>query len=104
MSDAEPDARSITFDPIARAELAEAVAYYDQQREHLGDEFLTEVKHAVVRIRDFPNAWPQVSRRSKRCRVTRFPYGIIYQLLADEIRIIAVAHLRRRPTYWRRRE
>jgi hypothetical protein len=94
----------VVFDPAARDELAEAVAYYDQQRPALGDDFLAEVKRAVTRIREFPTAWPQVSRRSRRCRVTRFPYGLVYQQTPEVIRILAVAHLRRRPRYWRARE
>ncbi len=95
---------SVVFDPAAREELVEAVAYYDQQRATLGDEFLLELKRAVTRIRDFPAAWPVMSRRSRRCRLTRFPYGLVYQVTEDEIRILAVAHLRRRPRYWRDRE
>jgi hypothetical protein len=95
---------SIVFDPAARDELAEAVAYYDQQREGLGDEFLIEAKRAIVRIRDFPTAWPQMSPRSRRCRLNRFPYGVVYQSLDDVIRVLAVAHLKRKPRYWRERE
>jgi hypothetical protein len=71
------EVRSVVFDPAARDELAEAVAYYDEQRPGLGDEFLHEVKRAVGRIRGFPKAWPKMSRRSRRCRVTRFPYGLV---------------------------
>ena len=98
------DVRAVVFDPAARDELAEAVAYYDGQGAALGDEFLREVKRTVTRIRDFPEAWPMLSRRSRRCRVTRFPYGLVYQVTPSEIRVLAVAHLRRRPRYWRRRE
>jgi hypothetical protein len=104
MSDGGADPRSMVFDPAAREELAQAVAWYDQQREGLGDEFLVEVKRAAARIEDFPTAWPSISRRSRRCRLSRFPYGLVYQLLSGEIRILAVADLRRRPGYWRDRE
>jgi hypothetical protein len=90
--------------PTARDELAEAVAYYDAERAGLGDEFLREAKRTVTRIRDFPDAWPKMSRRSRRCRMTRFPYGLVYQVKSNEIRILAVAHLRRRQYYWRGRE
>jgi hypothetical protein len=95
---------SMTFDPAARDELAEAVAWYDQHQEGLGDEFLLAVKCAAARIRDFPTAWSSISRRSRRYRLARFPYGLVYQILPTEIRILAVADLRRRPGYWRGRE
>lgn len=104
MSGAADVPPSIVFDPAARDELVEAVAHYDQQSEPVGDDFLAEVKRAVTRIRDFPTAWPAVSSRSRRCRLTRFPYGLVYQLLSNEIRILAVMHLHRRPGYWQDRE
>ena len=35
--------------------------------------------------------------------VPRFPYGVIYCLEADRMRVVAVANLYRRPGYWRAR-
>ena len=104
MSGAADVPPSIVFDPAARDELVEAVAYYDRQDESLGDAFLTEVKRAVARIREFPTAWAAVSPRSRRCRLARFPYGLVYQPLPNQIRILAVMHLHRRPGYWQERE
>ena len=79
------DPPPLVFDPAARQELVEAVACYDAQRTGLGDEFVAEVKHASTRVRDFPMAWQPVSRRSRRCRLHRFPYGLVYQVLPTEI-------------------
>jgi plasmid stabilization system protein ParE len=100
----KPAPPSVIFDPAARDELAEAVAWYDQQREGLGDAFLIEVKRAARRIIEHPQAWSKLSRRTRRCRLARFPYGVIYQPLTNEIRILAVAHLHRKPGYWQDRE
>jgi hypothetical protein len=37
-----------------------------------------------------------------RCLTTqRFPYGIIYEATETEILILAIAHMHRRPDYWR---
>lgn len=38
-----------------------------------------------------------------QCRIIRFPYGIIYRLKEDQIEIIAIMHLHRRPGYWKMR-
>ena len=35
--------------------------------------------------------------------VTRFPYHVVYLEVNDEIRILAVAHDRRKPGYWKTR-
>jgi len=33
----------------------------------------------------------------------RFPYGIIYRLEKNTIYIVAIAHFKRRPFYWKER-
>jgi hypothetical protein len=88
----------------ARDELAEAIAHYDGERANLGDEFLDEFVRAVERIRSWPEAWPRASRNSRRCRLNRFPYGVVYQVRDTEILVLALAHLARKPAYWKDRE
>ena len=91
------------FLPPAQAELREAIAYYNRQREGLGYEFAAEVKRALQRIIQFPDAWTPLSRRTRRCRLKRFPYGLIYQTRQETILIVAVMHLHRHPESWRAR-
>ena len=90
----------VEFHPAARQELAEAIAWYDEQREGLGDEFLLKARQAAERIVQFPNAWSKMGGSARRCRLKRFPYGIVYQVRPELIAIIAVAHLHRAPDYW----
>lgn len=87
----------------ARAELEEAVDYYEGCRPGLGVEFAAEVQEAITRILQHPLAHPRISKRSRRCRVARFLYGVIYQIRPDHIVIVAVMHLRREPSYWKDR-
>jgi plasmid stabilization system protein ParE len=87
----------------AWAELQEAVEHYDARRPGLGDELGAEVRKTIDRILNHPNAWPRIAKRTRRCRVTRFPYAVLYQIRLDGIVIVAVAHLRRDPSYWRDR-
>jgi hypothetical protein len=91
------------FHPEAEAELDEAVEYYEQRQEGLGLEFVEEVYATSTRIIQYPNAWSALSKNSRRCLVSRFPYGVIYQIRFHTLRIIAVAHLNRRPGYWEER-
>ncbi len=93
----------INFLEIAQIELDEAIEYYDYEVPGLGDMFLTEVLNALDRISKFPEAWHFFSKRTRRCQTRRFPYGIIYQIRKNEILIVAVAHLHRKPDYWRNR-
>jgi plasmid stabilization system protein ParE len=40
---------------------------------------------------------------ARRVALRRFPYSVIYLELGEELRILAFAHMRRRPGYWRNR-
>jgi hypothetical protein len=52
---------------IAVTEFLEAIRYYNEQREGLGYELASEFKNVIFRIMDFPEAWPRLSERSRRC-------------------------------------
>ena len=91
---------TFSFHPVAKAELQDAVEYYEQQQAGLGLEFLEEMYATLQRVHQFSAAWPQSSRRSRRCLANRFPYSIIYQIRDSEILIIAVMHQSRKPAYW----
>ena len=95
---------SVRFLEVAQAELDEAVAHYNAERPGLGDEFLGEILGALDRIRRYPDAWAAFGSSARRCLTRRFPYGVVYQVLAREILVVAVAHLHREPGYWRQRK
>jgi hypothetical protein len=87
----------------AGAELAEAVSYYNTQSEGLGYDFAAEVRRTLERIVQYPDAWTLLSKRTRRCRTNRFPYGVIYQLRTDTLLIVAIMHLSRNPETWKSR-
>ena len=87
----------------AETDLADALSFYNEESEGLGYEFAAEVKHTLGRIVQFPEAWHPLSRRTRRCRMKRFPYGVVYQRRGDMILVVAVMHLRRHPDSWRGR-
>jgi len=93
------------FHGLAVVELAEAVRWYESKRQGLGAEFLDE----VARVIDFLQHSPELGtstpahRSTRRCRVSRFPFSIVYVARPDEIVVVAVAHMKRRPGYWQDR-
>ena len=93
----------VEFLEPAWAEFMEAVEYYNAQEEGLGLEFLEDVRVTIERIIRYPEAWPLISKRTRRCRTKRFPYGIIYQTKGEALLIIAVTHLHREPRSWKTR-
>ena len=90
----------IRFLEIAEIELDEAVRFYNHELPGLGDEFLTELMHPLDRIARCPEAWHPCSKRTRRYLIRRFPYGVIYRHKDDEILVVAVANLHRKPDYW----
>ena len=93
----------IIFLPPAKAELTDATSYYNMQSEGLGYEFAAEVKRTLERIVQYPDAWFKLSKRTRRCRTNRFPYGVIYQVRKEILLIVAVMHLSREPETWKSR-
>ena len=91
------------FHEDAELEFDKAIEYYEGCQTGLGLEYTQEVYAAIKRIIQFPEAWPPLSKKTRRCLVNRFPFGIIYQVKSGLLKIIAVADLRRRPNYWKDR-
>ena len=89
------------FTSVALAELREAVLYYEERENGLGTGFLDEIEAAVRRIIANSEAWRPLSRRTRRCRTHRFPYGLIYQKRGNEILIVSVMNLWRDPRQWK---
>jgi plasmid stabilization system protein ParE len=80
-----------------------AAKYYESQATGLGTDYLSEIKRVVTAIAESPETWPVVGGGLRRRLVRRFPFAILYRNESEEIVIIAVAHLRRKPGYWRKR-
>jgi plasmid stabilization system protein ParE len=91
------------FHAEAEAELNQAVDYYNARQPDLGRDFARDVYAAIQNVIAYPNAWTPLSKRTRRCLVNRFPYGVIYQVTDKGIFIIAIMQLNRRPGYWRNR-
>jgi toxin ParE1/3/4 len=91
------------FHNQADSELNEAAAYYARARMGLGDAFLAEVQRSVDQLCATPLAGQLVEKDVRWWVVRRFPYSILYRVRSDHIRILAIAHHKRRPFYWRGR-
>lgn len=93
-----------SFHPEARTELNEAIDYYENRHVGLGYDFAIEVHSAIERAVNLPDAWSPVNKDIQRSLVNRFPFGVLYSKLTDEILILAVMHLHREPNYWQNRK
>ena len=87
----------------AKAEVVEAAAYLESQRRGYGDRFIAAFESARQFVVDHPRSGRPERFGLRVWPVQRFSYSIVYALEGDEVFIIAVAHHRRRPGYWRSR-
>lgn len=93
----------IPFLPAAEEEFLEAVARYEAERPGLGAEFVAEVERAVRRIISFPQYGSPYLVETRRIVLRRFPYSVVYWPDPEDLLVVAVAHQRRKPGYWRSR-
>lgn len=84
----------------AEVELWNAVAYYEDKSPGLGLDFEAEVELSVDTVKRFPEYSPLREDGTRRCLIHRFPYLVVYMYLSERIWIIAIAHCKRKPSYW----
>ncbi|HEY6897386.1 MAG TPA: type II toxin-antitoxin system RelE/ParE family toxin [Rhodocyclaceae bacterium] len=90
---------------MALAELHDAAAFYTAKANaELGLAFVAEFERTATLILDNPMLGAILGGTRRQYALRRFPYRVIYQITADELRIVAVAHHRRRPNYWASRK
>lgn len=65
--------------------------------------FLDELDRAIDRIGQNPEQYPRHDFGTRRIVLRRFPFVIVFRDAAAGLEIIAIAHGRRCPGYWRER-
>lgn len=90
------------FHPDAEREFYDAANRYEAERDGLGVEFINEVESTIRSIVDNPLQFPLHEDSLRIAKTRRFPYGLIYWA-GDDLKIVAVMHLHRRPGYWKGR-
>ena len=92
--------RRYRYNAAAEAELEAAAEWYQGKRPGLGGDFVAAVERRIVEVLESSRRWPLVAG-TRRVLTARFPYAIIYREISnEEIEIVAVAHVKRRPGYW----
>jgi toxin ParE1/3/4 len=91
------------FHPAAEQELASAMKIGEERAAGLGRELLSEVRRMVALLCETPNIGEPLDLRRRRFPLHRFPFRLIYRVDGHKLRILALAHRRQRPGYWRGR-
>ncbi|MCO5052269.1 MAG: type II toxin-antitoxin system RelE/ParE family toxin [Verrucomicrobiae bacterium] len=91
------------FHPEALLEFEEAVQFYKERGHRLSRRFAQEIQTTSAKIVATPERWRVLEQDVHLCRARVFPYAVLYTIEADYILIVAIAHGKRRPGYWRHR-
>lgn len=91
---------SLVARPAAAADLEEAFLWYDAQRPGLGREFLDAVERTFRGVLENPRRYRVVYRDTRCAHVRRFPYGVFYRIVGDDVVVVACFHAKRDPRRW----
>ena len=91
------------FHPAAETELSASVAWYEARAVSLGTQMYDEVTRSLQVLCERPQIGKPAGSLLRKYHLRRFPYTLWYRVGGDKLRIIAIAHNRRRPGYWSKR-
>lgn len=94
---------TVRFLEEAQTEFLEQVSFYEERQQGLGDRFRESVQAATALAAAHPKLGASWKLRTRRVFLKGFPFSVVYRIEAAELVVFAVAHFKRRPTYWRRR-
>jgi plasmid stabilization system protein ParE len=95
--------RQLYFHPAAVEEAEAAARWYRERSSRASAQFIDEINQVIDKLFDAPGRWPQGLYGTRKIRLPCFPFAVIYRESKEMIQILAVAHGRRRPGYWRAR-
>ena len=95
--------RELEVHPEAIAEATAAKLWYRERSEIVALAFQDEIDLAIERILEAPERWPRYIEDTRRYVMRRFPFSVVYSVGAETVQILAFAHGRRRPGYWKGR-
>jgi toxin ParE1/3/4 len=87
----------------ARAELLAQVSHYENLEAGLGLKFWNAVEAVMVLASTFPKSGSPSLRGTRKVFTRGFPFAVVYFEVELELRVIAVAHFKRKPNYWKAR-
>ena len=74
--------------------------FYEERNRGLGERFLKAVEATEADICEHPLWGQPFEAGTRKQRVKKFPFALIYKKFPRFIMVFAVAHFSRKPGYW----
>lgn len=95
---------TLVFHPLAERELIAATKFYESRASGLGADFIRQIEATLANVLANPELGSLFAGNKIRRRlIDRFPYDVVCELDNDDVFVLAIMHLKRRPGYWKRR-
>jgi plasmid stabilization system protein ParE len=92
------------FHPAAVAEARKAYFWYLRRSAWAGSRFQAALETALDQIAKTPDRWPSYLYGTRYRPLRRFPYVVVYRNLLNRVQVVAFAHGKRKPGYWKNRK
>lgn len=93
----------VEFHPAASYEVEDSAAHYEALIGGLGIRFVEEVERASELLESYPEIGQEIDPDIRHFVLADFPHSLIYALEPELVWVLAVAHDKRRPGYWKER-
>lgn len=94
---------ALEIDTRAEREARSAFLWYLERDEGVAVRFEAVFRQALAKLAASPLRFPAHIHGTRRALVGRFPYLVVFAVRGSTVRVLAVAHMKQRPGYWRDR-
>ncbi|MFK5923891.1 MAG: type II toxin-antitoxin system RelE/ParE family toxin [Verrucomicrobiota bacterium] len=89
--------------PEADAEAIDAAEWIKADDPRQGALFVEAVEEALINARTQHGIYRVFDGEFRKVRVGKFRYAVVFRVKENEVQVLAVMHLHRRPNYWKTR-
>jgi plasmid stabilization system protein ParE len=95
--------RAVEFLLGARADFDESFDWYAKRSVTAAMRFAGAVDAALISLAANPSPFASPDGVHRECPVKAFPFRVVYRIYENQVLVVAIAHVKRRPGYWQRR-
>jgi plasmid stabilization system protein ParE len=92
--------RNLKFLALAQNELDDIYESLEHQKKNQGHRFIEEIEKMLKLVKAYPTVWSKTSSNTQKCFLNGFPYAIIYQYVDNNIIVVAIMNLHKKPIHW----